>query len=66
MLEPEIQFLPDGSTAPGPMAKFSNLPTSVLLTQNMQVPENWLVESVTSPYDLDNIKLEDVESGVHR
>lgn len=48
------------------MAKFTNLPISVLLTQNMQVPENWLVESVTSPYDLDNIKLEDVESGVHR
>lgn len=33
----------------------------------MHVPENWLVESVRSPYDLDNIKLDEVlESIVHR
>lgn len=52
---------------PGPMAKFSNLPTSVLFTQNMHVPENWIVESVRSPYDLDNIKLDNIlDSTVHR
>jgi UDP-glucose:glycoprotein glucosyltransferase len=48
------------------MARFANMPTSPLLTQNMQVPENWLVESVRSVYDLDNIRLEDVDSVIHR
>lgn len=67
MLDPELQFQPDGRLSPGPMAKFSNLPTSILLTQAMHVPENWLVESVRSPYDLDNIKLDDIlENTVHR
>ena len=28
-------------------------------------PESWLVEAVDSPYDLDNIYLEEVESGVY-
>ncbi|KAK7864404.1 hypothetical protein R5R35_000446 [Gryllus longicercus] len=65
VLEPEVQFTPEGRQSAGPLARFTNMPTSVLLTQNMQVPENWLVESVRSPYDLDNIRLEDVDSGVH-
>lgn len=66
-MEPELHFQPDGKLTPGPIAKFSNLPTSVLFTQNMHVPENWIVESIRSPYDLDNIKLDNVlESGVHR
>lgn len=50
----------------GPMARFHNMPPAPLLTQNMHVPDNWLVESVASPYDLDNIRLEEVESVVHR
>lgn len=66
VLEPEIQFLEDGSQAAGPMARFNNMPTSPLLTQNYHVPENWLVEVVRSVYDLDNIRLENVESNVHR
>ncbi|XP_071443072.1 UDP-glucose:glycoprotein glucosyltransferase 1 [Hetaerina americana] len=65
VLESEPQFTAEGKLAPGPMARFINMPTSVLLTQNMHVPENWLVESVRSPYDLDNIRLDDVESTVH-
>ncbi|PSN48119.1 UDP-glucose:glycoprotein glucosyltransferase [Blattella germanica] len=65
VLEPEVHFTSDGRQTSGPMARFANMPTSPLLTQNMQVPENWLVESVRSPYDLDNIRLEDVESVVH-
>ncbi|KAJ4438070.1 hypothetical protein ANN_14009 [Periplaneta americana] len=65
VLEPEIHFTSDGRQTSGPMARFANMPTSPLLTQNMQVPENWLVESVRSPYDLDNIRLEDVDSVVH-
>lgn len=36
---------------------FHNLPSSSLLTLNMATPENWLVESVRTPYDLDNIHL---------
>lgn len=66
VLEPEIQFNEDGSQAAGPMARFNNMPTSPLLTQNYHVPENWLVEVVRSVYDLDNIRLENVESNVHR
>lgn len=38
---------------------------SPLLTQNLQVPENWLVEIVRSVYDLDNIKLQDINGPVH-
>lgn len=65
VLEPELQFTPEGRLTAGPMARFQAMPQSVLLTQNMQVPDNWLVEAVRSPFDLDNIRLEDVESGVH-
>lgn len=65
MLEPEIQFGEDDQQLPGPFAKFINMPTSPLLTQNIHVPDNWLVEVVRSVYDLDNIKLENVESNVH-
>ncbi|KAJ3654931.1 hypothetical protein Zmor_014082 [Zophobas morio] len=65
VLEPEIQFTEDGKQTAGPIARFSNMPTSPLLTQNYHVPENWLVEVVRSVYDLDNIRLEDVDSNVH-
>ncbi|XP_067014377.2 UDP-glucose:glycoprotein glucosyltransferase isoform X2 [Anabrus simplex] len=65
VLEPELQFTEDGHFSSGPMARFHNMPTSVLLTQNMHVPENWLVEVVRSIYDLDNIRLENVDSAVH-
>ncbi|KAK9738964.1 Thioredoxin-like domain [Popillia japonica] len=65
VLEPEIQFTEDGRQTAGPIAKFSNMPQSPLLTQNMHVPENWLVEVIRSVYDLDNIRLENVDSNVH-
>lgn len=65
VLESEIQFNEDGSQTAGPMARFNSMPTSPLLTQNYHVPENWLVEVVRSVYDLDNIRLENVESNVH-
>ncbi|XP_075236839.1 UDP-glucose-glycoprotein glucosyltransferase isoform X2 [Lycorma delicatula] len=65
VVEPELQFTSDGHATSGPVAKFSNMPAAPLLTQNMHVPENWLVESVATPYDLDNIRLEEVESVVH-
>ncbi|CAH1183606.1 unnamed protein product [Phaedon cochleariae] len=65
VVESEIQFGEDGKQLPGPIARFTNMPTSPLLTQNYHVPENWLVEVVRSVYDLDNIRLENVESNVH-
>ncbi|XP_055694605.1 UDP-glucose:glycoprotein glucosyltransferase [Lutzomyia longipalpis] len=65
VVEPEIQFTPDGKSSRGPIAKFTGLPVNSLLTQNLQVPENWLVEVVNSVYDLDNIKLADINGPVH-
>lgn len=65
VLEPEPLFSESGELAPGPHARFTGLPESPILTQNYHPPENWLVEVVESLHDLDNIKLELVESGVH-
>lgn len=65
VLEKEIQFGENGKQLSGPIAKFANMPTSPLLTQNYHVPENWLVEVVRSVYDLDNIRLENVDTNVH-
>lgn len=64
VLEPELAFQLDGSYALGPLATFSDLPHSPLLTLHMDVPHSWLVESIRSPHDLDNIHLEEVESRV--
>ena len=49
----------------GPVGRFTNLPQKPLLTLAMDLPESWLVEVVRSPYDLDNIYLEEVSSGVN-
>uniref|UniRef100_A0A336KG93 CSON010503 protein n=1 Tax=Culicoides sonorensis TaxID=179676 RepID=A0A336KG93_CULSO len=64
VVEPELQFN-DGKLVDGPVAKFIGLPAESLLTQNLNVPENWLVEVVRSVYDLDNIKLADINGPVH-
>lgn len=45
-----------------PVAKFLELPESLLLTLNMITPESWLVEAVNSSCDLDNIHLQDVSN----
>ncbi len=42
------------------MAVFHQLPTQRLLTLNLDLPERWLVSPTVAHYDLDNIKLEDV------
>ncbi|XP_037930913.1 UDP-glucose:glycoprotein glucosyltransferase-like, partial [Teleopsis dalmanni] len=65
VIEQEPQFEPHGRISDGPIAKFTGLPVNSLLTQNLQVPENWLVESVRSVYDLDNIKLNEIGGPVH-
>lgn len=63
VLEAEPLFSADGTISY--TAKFSGLPTSPLLTLAMVTPENWLVEAVRSPHDLDNIHLEQVEIGIY-
>ncbi|XP_011797113.1 PREDICTED: UDP-glucose:glycoprotein glucosyltransferase 1 [Colobus angolensis palliatus] len=62
VLEPEISFTSDNSFAKGPIAKFLDMPQSPLFTLNLNTPESWMVESVRTPYDLDNIYLEEVDS----
>nr|XP_014343631.1 PREDICTED: UDP-glucose:glycoprotein glucosyltransferase 1 [Latimeria chalumnae] len=59
VLEPEITFSMDNSFAAGPIAKFLDMPQSPLFTLNLITPESWMVESVRTPYDLDNIYLEE-------
>ncbi|XP_055550572.1 UDP-glucose:glycoprotein glucosyltransferase [Wyeomyia smithii] len=65
VVEPELQFTADGRHSPGPFARFVGLPANSLLTQSLNVPENWLVEVVRSVYDLDNIKLSEINGPVH-
>ena len=58
VLEPELSFHPDhGLMMEGPVAMFTSLPESPLLTLSLQVPHAWFVEPVQSVYDLDNIHL---------
>ncbi|KAM9085881.1 UDP-glucose:glycoprotein glucosyltransferase 1 isoform 6-T6 [Megaptera novaeangliae] len=64
VLEAEISFTSDNSFAKGPIAKFLDMPQSPLFTLNLNTPESWMVESVRTPYDLDNIYLEEVDSVV--
>ena len=66
MLEPELQFSAQGAQGAGAAARFSRLPHAPLLSLELRTPANWLVECVKSVYDLDNIRLADVDSVVHR
>uniref|UniRef100_A0A8C2ELG5 UDP-glucose ceramide glucosyltransferase-like 1 n=1 Tax=Cyprinus carpio TaxID=7962 RepID=A0A8C2ELG5_CYPCA len=63
VLEPDVSFFGNNSLSPGPVARFTEIPESPLLTLNMITPESWMVEAVSSPYDLDNIHLQEI-SGV--
>lgn len=65
VLDPELQFNSDGALSGGPIARFSRLPHAPLLSMELRTPTNWLVECVKSVYDLDNIRLADVETVVH-
>ena len=60
VLEPQLTFDKDGASSEGPFSLFSDMPESVLLTMGIDTPLGWMVEAVYSPYDLDNIKLQDV------
>lgn len=63
VLESDVNFLANDTVSPGPVARFTELPESPLLTLNMITPESWMVQAVRSPHDLDNIHLQEV-SGV--
>ncbi|XP_030027035.2 UDP-glucose:glycoprotein glucosyltransferase [Manduca sexta] len=65
VLEPELQFSSSGSLSGGALARFSRLPHAPLLSMELRTPSNWLVECVRSVYDLDNIRLADVDTLVH-
>ncbi|XP_069069835.1 UDP-glucose:glycoprotein glucosyltransferase 1 isoform X1 [Pleurodeles waltl] len=62
VLEPEVSFTSENNFAPGPIAKFLDMPHSPLFTLNIITPDSWMVESVRTPYDLDNIYLDEVDS----
>ncbi|XP_030838200.1 UDP-glucose:glycoprotein glucosyltransferase 1 isoform X1 [Strongylocentrotus purpuratus] len=64
VLEPELAFRVDSSLTAGPSAKFLEMPLDTLLTMNMLTPESWLVESVRTRSDLDNIKLSEVSGEI--
>ena len=64
VLEPSLSFKDDGSLGEGPRAVFQNIPEQPILTMAMHVPDNWLVEPSRSVYDLDNIKLENIDGAV--
>ncbi|XP_078224542.1 UDP-glucose:glycoprotein glucosyltransferase 2 isoform X4 [Callithrix jacchus] len=64
VLEPELMSEANDISSLGPVAKFLDIPESPLLTLNMITPEGWLVETVHSNCDLDNIHLKDTEKTV--
>ncbi|XP_010193093.1 PREDICTED: UDP-glucose:glycoprotein glucosyltransferase 2-like, partial [Mesitornis unicolor] len=64
VLEPELTYGINKRLPSEPMAKFTELPESPLLTLNMITPESWLVEAVNSSCDLDNIHLQDMKGTV--
>jgi len=62
IINEEPNFVDDeNKTWPVNTGLFESIPTTPLFTLAMSVPENWLVESVSTPYDLDNIHLDQVE-----
>ncbi|CAK8686861.1 unnamed protein product [Clavelina lepadiformis] len=62
VLEPELTFKVDNSFSDGPLAKFFDMPSKSILTLTMHPPEGWMVEVVEAVHDLDNIRLEKIQS----
>lgn len=63
VLEPELTLVSNNVIEP--VAMFLDIPESPLLTLNMITPGGWLVETVHSNCDLDNIHLKDVSYHVN-
>ena len=59
VLEPELLF--SGKSIRTRTAVFQDMPSTALFTLGMVTPENWLVECVESPHDLDNIHLDEIQ-----
>lgn len=59
VLEAENKF--EDGVLVKPSAFFSNMPQSPVLTMNIHSPESWMVEPVRSPFDLDNICLNEID-----
>ncbi|XP_031216884.1 UDP-glucose:glycoprotein glucosyltransferase 2 [Mastomys coucha] len=64
VMEPELTSGANDNPSHGPVAKFLDIPESHLLTLNMITPEGWLVETVRSNCDLDNINLKNSKRSV--
>ncbi|XP_051938490.1 UDP-glucose:glycoprotein glucosyltransferase 2 isoform X2 [Hippocampus zosterae] len=64
VLESDVTFLANDTVSPGPMARFTELAETPLLTLNMITPEGWMVQALRSPHDLDNIHLQEVSGTV--
>nr|XP_061799479.1 UDP-glucose:glycoprotein glucosyltransferase 2-like [Nerophis lumbriciformis] len=60
VLESDVTFLANDTVSAGPVARFTELPESPLLTLNMITPEGWMVQALRSTHDLDNIHLQEV------
>lgn len=61
VLESEMRFDDNGELI-APQAYFANMPQGPILTMNIHSPENWMIEAVNSPYDLDNIVLNEINA----
>ncbi|GMT33941.1 hypothetical protein PFISCL1PPCAC_25238 [Pristionchus fissidentatus] len=59
----EVSFDAEGKVSP-PRALFTHLPSKQLLTLSMHPPDAWMIEATSAKYDLDNIKMEQVETDV--
>lgn len=66
VLQPQLEFdSKDGRVRQASsMARFASLPKKQLLTLNVITPDAWLVEAKRALYDLDNIRMDQVESDV--
>uniref|UniRef100_A0AAF5D0C5 UDP-glucose:glycoprotein glucosyltransferase n=1 Tax=Strongyloides stercoralis TaxID=6248 RepID=A0AAF5D0C5_STRER len=59
----EVSFTTDGKVI-SPVAVFENLPKKQLLTLNVISPDSWMIQPIFAEYDLDNIKMENVEKNI--
>ncbi|GMT03040.1 hypothetical protein PENTCL1PPCAC_25214, partial [Pristionchus entomophagus] len=59
----EVSFDAEGKVS-APRALFNGLPSKQLLTMSVHPPDAWMIDSTSAKYDLDNIKMEQVEQDV--
>lgn len=62
VLESDVRHDQSSGQLIRPYAYFHNMPQSPILTMNIHAPESWMVEASNSPYDLDNIRLQEIDS----